>query len=292
MAIRVTQAWKTQSNINRLTQSRSEIASLQEKAFTGKNVKRASDAPQEWVGIETLQSSQRDQSVYAQNADRAQGILNAQDRALGAASDILKRVRELGIGASSEVALDDHHSAAADEMASIREQLVGLANQEYAGRFLFAGTAYDSRPFDDAGNYLGNTEEPAVRVSRENTVIQGMDGSGIFKGPIDVFQVIDDFQAALQNEDSDAVFDLLDEMADMQDQVVDSRRRVGVYQSRTEDLAMLATEMDTTLQQLVSNKTDSDPISIYTQIQSMQSTYEATLQISASSFQRSLFQFL
>jgi hypothetical protein len=43
---------------------------------------------------------------------------------------------------------------------------------------------------------------------------------------------------------------------------------------------------------LVSEKVDADPIAIYTQIQAMQSTYEATLQISAGSFKQSLFQYL
>lgn len=292
MAIRITHGWQVQRNIRQVSGVRSGIAELQQQAFTGKRLHKASDSPTDWSNVETLRSHQKDQSTYATNADRAYGVLTAADRTLGSASDIMKRVRELAVGAASEAAVDEYHTAARLEITALREQLTAAANGEFAGRYLFAGTAYDEPPFDAAGTYTGTTDEPSVTIGRDNTVLQGVDGSTVFKGPIDVFQVMDDLDAALAAEDADAVFDLLDDISGSHEQIVDARSRVGVQQRRTEDLQVLAQEMDGMLNQLVSEKVDADAIGIYTQISAMQSTYEATLQISAGTFQRNLFQLL
>jgi flagellin-like hook-associated protein FlgL len=98
--------------------------------------------------------------------------------------------------------------------------------------------------------------------------------------------------AAFGAQNADGVFDLIDEVDASLDQVLYAQQRVGTNQLRSEDLGETAAQMDITLQQLVSEKVDADPIAIYTQIQAMQSTYEATLQISAGSFKQSLFQYL
>ncbi len=292
MAIRVTHGWQVQANIQRLTSSRSSIAQLQEQAYSGKRLERASDGPLHWNMVETLSSNQRDQGQYTENSSRAQSILGIADNTLGSVSNIIKRVKELAIGAASEASVAEYHSAALTEVDSLKEQLVGFANQDYAGRYIFAGTAYDAPPYDATGTYSGATDEPSVQVSRQSQVLQGLDGSTVFNGPVDIFGMMDDLSTALAAEDADGVFDLIDEVDGALDQVLRAQQRVGTNQRRSEDLGEVAAQVDITLQELISEKVDADPIGIYTRINAMQSTYEATLQISAGAFQRSLFQFL
>ncbi|MFT6145116.1 MAG: flagellar hook-associated protein 3 FlgL, partial [Myxococcota bacterium] len=232
MAIRITHAWQAKANIQRLTASRSNIGSLQEQAFNGKKLQRASDGPQYWNTVETLSSNQRDQKQYTENSSRALSILSIADGTLGSVSNLIKRVKELAVGGASEQSVDLFHSAALTEITSLREQLVGLANQEYAGRYVFGGTAYDTPPFDATGTYTGSTDEPSIQVSKRTKVLQGIDGSSIFKGPTDIFGLMDDLAAAFGAQNADGVFDLIDEVDASLDQVLYAQQRVGTNQLR------------------------------------------------------------
>ena len=289
---RVTHRWRMMRDISRIRSIGSSISSLQEQAYSGKKVIRASDAPSDWVGIENLRSAQTDQGTYAQSADRAYTVLSAIDRTLQSASDVFKRVRELAVGAASEVASNEYTQAAALEVESLREQLLGYANQKHAGRALFAGTAYDGAAFDATGTYVGSNDEPTVRISEGDYVVNGFDGATVFSGPTDVFQVLADLKTALDAGDSDEVHNLLGAIDESHTQLVTARSRVGVYERRTEDLQLVAAELESTLAELVSNRVDADPIAIYTQLASMKTTYEATLQIASGTFATGLFSYL
>ncbi len=292
MSGRIAFAWLTQRGITRTSQMRAQLTELEEQAISGKKVNRASDAAHDWERIEQLSSRRRDQEQYSLNADRAVGGLDAMDRALADAGNILKRAWELTVGASSEVSRDDYMRAAASEIKGLRDSMFSIANRSFAGRALFAGTATDGDAFDNAGTYIGTHDEPAIRVGDADYVKGAVDGEEVFGGATDVFLLLDDAETAMLAGDGDAAAALLDRFEESHSHIAESRSKVGVDQRRAEDQNELVRELSLLLTDLEERATGTDLIETYTKLSAMRTSYEATLQITAQSFTPTLFQLM
>jgi flagellar hook-associated protein 3 FlgL len=289
---RVTLSYVTQRNIARMTNAHSESARLEQQAFSGLKVERASDASGEWVRIERLRSRRSDAETYTANAERAVGVLDAVDRALDDAGQEIKRAWELAVLSANETSGTNYQDAAAIELRSIRASMVSIANREFDGRSLFAGTAYDAPAFDDNGNYLGTTDVPTIRVSDNDVLAQGFDGSAVFQGTEDIFGLLSDVEAAMVANDADAIAGMLDRFERAHDQILLTRADAGSFQRRADDLSETQSSLELLLADLVDREVAADPIATYTQLNALRGTYEASVQVASKSIGKSLFDYI
>ena len=185
-------AFRTERSKARISSAKTEMAKAEETAISGLKVRRASDDPSRWPEINSLQSALDDQKGYLGNVNRVESLLNAADQSLGSATKLVTRAREMAIQLTNEIYTGVDRAAAANEIDTLRSQLIEVANTQMNGRYLFAGTAYDQQAFDDTGAYLGNTDEPEAKIGNNATLRTGWDGTQVFQGAVDVFQVLDD----------------------------------------------------------------------------------------------------
>jgi flagellar hook-associated protein 3 FlgL len=134
----------------------SELASQQEKLTSGKNINRLSDDP---LGAAQAERALTRLSRVAseQRALGAQsGAITLAESTLGEASNLMQSLRELTVSAGNAALSVSDRNTVAQQMSSLRDQLLTLANHTDAnGIPLFGGLGSPSVPF---------SEDPVTRV--------------------------------------------------------------------------------------------------------------------------------
>jgi len=82
------------------------------------------------------------------NLNTNQSYLSATDAALSSISNNLAEIRGAALGALGTTATDTQRGATAQQVGEAIRQLVDAGNQKFRGRYLFAGTGTNVRPFD------------------------------------------------------------------------------------------------------------------------------------------------
>ncbi len=134
----------------------------------------------------------------------AMGYFEHQDAAFSDVNEILTRATEIAAQAANETNSAAERTAAAKEVAEIREQLISVANSTYLGRYIFAGSA-DNNPaysldgantFTSPGdgsltdaNYAystntGSDQTRSVPITNDLSVQLNQDGSTVFNNAI------------------------------------------------------------------------------------------------------------
>ncbi|MFH1466335.1 MAG: hypothetical protein ABIO70_18265 [Pseudomonadota bacterium] len=281
------------ARLSSLTQAASrvsaELSTIQEQAVTGLAVLRPSDAPEQITSIHALSSQLADQSIWSSNAGAIMSNMDVADSAIDSMADIISEARALATQLSSGTYSDAELDQGAAEVLGMLEDLIGLANTDVGGRYLFAGNSYGSPAFDDTGAYLGDTDAPTARTGATQEVATGFDGSALFQGDVDIFSALSDLAAALSSHDRDAVADTLGDLEAATDQLTDARAQVGEAFNSADDAANVAANMEVLLASALDDKTAADSVATYTRLAELQNTYEAVLQIAAASQSTNLF---
>lgn len=188
---------------------RGKAESLQGQIGSGERLERSSDDPVAAARLRTLARSERLREVDSRASDMAEGNLSLTDQALGSVADIVVRVRELAVQASTATMAADQRAAIGVEVESLRTNLLLLANsRNIAGHALFggqtAGTAYvDAAP---GATYVGTATIEGVEIGEGQSVVPGLVGPELFEfsaasGATDLFTAIGTLGAALKTGD-------------------------------------------------------------------------------------------
>ena len=266
-----------------------DLNSLKEQAITGRKVNRPSDAPASMGKIVRVREEAANQDVFKDNASWAQSLIGTVDTLLGSATNHMKRIQELSVGMSNETYSDTDRAAAALEVDAIKEDLLRLANTEVGDRYLFAGSSYDVPAFDSAGVYVGDTDPPEILIGTENWVEAGWDGSEVFQGNVDIFQVLTDLSTALNANIPGDVRSLLSDIDTGLEQTIEAHQDVGWAFAKTDDALVLAEHLEVDFTKHLSALVDADPAESYLRLQEAQMAYSAALQVAAGGMNMGLF---
>jgi flagellar hook-associated protein 3 FlgL len=266
-----------------------ELNTLKEQAVTGRKVNRPSDAPASMGKIVRLREEAANQEIFQDNASWAQSLVGTVDTLLGSATQAMKRIQELSVGMSNETYSATDRRAAALEVDAIREDLLRLANTEVGDRYLFAGSSYDVPAFDSAGTYVGDSDPPEILIGVDNWVQAGWDGSDVFQGNVDVFQILTDLSTALNSNIPGDVQGLLSDINTGLEQTIEAHQQVGWAFAKTDDALILAEHLEVDFSKHLSALVDADPAESYLRLQEAQMAYSAALQVAAGGMNMGLF---
>ena len=172
-------------------QHSSALSRLQEQAATGQEINRPSDNPTDANRILDLRAESRSMERYVNALNDVVSTLDFSSSVIQQISDQMIDAR----GALTSVSTGGTESegtrhALADQLNSILEQVVSLANTQLSGHSLFAGAASDAAPYtverDNAGNitrviYQGSYEERNVAVAPGIEVSAVLIGRNLFQ---------------------------------------------------------------------------------------------------------------
>lgn len=133
--------------IQQLQSDQVAIQRLQEQISSGRRISRPGEDAAAAQKGQTLQRLLEQKSQAQTNAQTAQSYLDASDTALANVSDLLNNVRGLAVEAANDASTDATRQAAAQQAAEAIQQLLGVGNQNFRDRYLFAGSRLDQSPF-------------------------------------------------------------------------------------------------------------------------------------------------
>ena len=151
----------------------SKINNLQEMAASGKRVQKASDSPGEAFRILHLRAEQTAYKTYSKNLDDAITNMDQVSAVMEEISTALQRSQQLLVQGANATLNADNRVAIGNEIDSLLEQMVSMANSKMRGRFLFGGDRLSEMPYDvvrkkdriASVTYVGSQKELLVPVS-------------------------------------------------------------------------------------------------------------------------------
>ena len=274
-----------QLNLRRLAAKQDEMSSM-------KKLRRPSDSPVDTVSALRLRSDMGRNTQISRNIDDAIGWLGVADNSLSAVVDQLERVRTLSISARNASADLPAREALASEVEKIRETLLGLANTQYNGRAIFAGTAAGTETFDENATYVG------VNAAVERTIAPGVrvqinvNGDEVFgSGSSNLFVAINQLANAIRTDP--AQLDTLVADLDTRTQTIQGAlSTVGTRYKRVETMKDRNGADALTMKQNLSNVEDADMAQTMVDLQMQEVAYQAALAATGRAIQPSLVDFL
>jgi len=170
------------------TQS-SVLVRLQEQVSTGLRVSQASDDPGSAVKIMDLKRRSASLETYLENLSFASSTLTESLNAMQEISTSLTRVKELLTQAISGTYNQANRASMAEEVDTLLEQAVSLANTSTMGQYAFAGQNVAATPYVAHRTdgqitevaYAGSLEHMVVPVNSRTTVESQLVGAEIFR---------------------------------------------------------------------------------------------------------------
>jgi flagellar hook-associated protein 3 FlgL len=290
-----------------MSAQQAKVSEMQTQLATGKQVLRPSDNPEQAALIQRLSTALNRQDVYESNIDSINSRLGAEESALLAAEDVMQRIRELAVQASTDTVSSDGRQIIAAEVTSLRDQLVSLANStDVSGNYVFSGSMVRTLPFSENASgdlvYQGDQNRMLVDVSDQRQLALNRPGNEAFSSVlrevdgvserVNFFTVIDDFSAALKDNDQTQLQSSLAEVSDLTQNMAISIADVGSRLRITESQLDSLTETKLRYQTLLSNAEDLDYATAITQLTSEIMSLEAGQSSFAKISQLSLFDYI
>lgn len=184
MTLRISTAGLYTQGLQGLLMRQQQVARTQQQLITGNKLEVAADDPTGMAQAQRLDHALASLEQQGKDAGLLEHRLRSQEQALSDVGSHLTRARELAIQANSPVLSDADRKSIADELRSIRSEVLSIANREDgAGRRLFAGGRDGVIPFADNGgsvSYAGDDGRNLIEVAPDLTVADTDAGSDVF----------------------------------------------------------------------------------------------------------------
>lgn len=289
--MRVTERAIFESGKVAAAEARERHAAAVDKASTGLAMEHPWDsADAARVAREKIAVAQA--GAIATVAERSSEELNAVDGALASVVDTLTSAAELAVQmANGTYNAEDRLRAAAQARAQWTNALAAL-NVEVAGRYLLGGTEDQAQPFDPVtGTYQGDDGVRTIEAGPGMSIEVSLRADQFIvgaSGGVDVLGALDRFADALEADDVAAIRASLGELQTGIAQVARGRSQVGSMQLSAEAAALTSREVELAATERKAALTDADFVDAATELALAERALDATLSVTAKSFQLSL----
>ncbi len=171
--MRVAQSTMYQQFVRSMNDNLSAYMESGLQSSTQKKVNRPSDDPVGMTRILNYRASIAQNQQFESNVSTAKGWLTTADGALSQTQTILTKLMEKASQASNGALTDENRVQISFEVRQLFQQLVALANTEYAGSSIFAGHKIEN-----------NAYEIGLGVSTMDPNLQTMENADGTKGPV------------------------------------------------------------------------------------------------------------
>jgi flagellar hook-associated protein 3 FlgL len=301
MSIRVTQgmmSMQTLSNLNRNNSTRSDLAN---QASTGLKINKPSDNP---VGVTyalRYRAELASNEQFQTNADAAVSWLDFTDTTMQQATDVMQRLKELTVQASSSTVPQSGLDAIKLEVEQLKEQLGNIGNAQIRGKYIFNGQNYNQPPYELSSTVTNfaqiDTDSGAVKyaIGDQSTFQVNTPGSEFFGAstdPDNVYKVMDDLIAALGRGDYSGIGAQSKKIESRSTKMQAALSEVGARTNRVELVQTRLDDRNLNLTTLQAKIEDADIAEVMIKSTTAQTIYEAALKSSASILQPSLMDFM
>ena len=303
MTMRVTQGMTSRSILQDLDNSRSRLGTIQREISSTKRISKPSDDP--FGTGRTLQLSGELEGFkqFKSNVDDGTGWVTATEASLSHITETLQRARELLIQGGNDSNGQVAREGIAAEIEALTEAVKQEANVTYDGRFIFAGTETETRPYELGANdeFSGN-EGSIKRVIGTgvelpiNVNIKELLGEGNAAGDNKLLDVMRDIVTDLRGGTEENAENLrgtdLSRLSDNLDELTRVRAVVGATTNRLTTAGTRIEQLEEASLQQLSQVRDTDMPQAIVEFSTQQTAYETALRSAAQIIQPSLMDFL
>ncbi|MFF2018091.1 flagellar hook-associated protein FlgL [Paenibacillus sp. NPDC058177] len=289
-------------NINRNARTMNDT---QLQLSSGRKINKPSDDP---VGITyslRYRAELSSNEQYTKNVDTSLSWLDFNDTVLGQAGDVIQRLRELTVQASTgsnpQSALDSIN----EEVKQLKEQLVDISNSRLNGKYIFNGEKYDTKPYDFVKGADG-TYDVSQAITTDTGYIQYIVGEGV-QMPINIsgndvfghtgdtdnlFSIINNIADGLKAGNITAVSNQLEEIDTRVEKILSARSEIGAKTNRVELMQERLSDLNTNLTDLQAKTEDADYEGLIMQSKIQENIYNASLSVGAKIISTTLVDFI
>ncbi len=303
MANRITQNMLNSQFMINLQRNYQRMDDLNMKMTTGRRINRPSDDP---IGLSFAmryrsQSSEIEQ--YQRNVDNAKSWLDYTDTILDQTNQVLSRINELTIQASTGTNSLDAMKASAQEVEQLKNQLTNIGNTVFRGKYIFNGQLTNMKPFDETNPEKSTTHKAEIsyEVNQGVFVPISINGNDVF-GPANLngvdstnpnlFAVVDRVVQCLKNNDTKGSANMLKLIETTHNRLQDIRSSVGAKINRVDLTDQRLKDASSNVVSLLAKTEDADMGEVITQMKMDENVYQASLSAGSKLIKPTLMDFL
>ena len=282
----------------RMTELTGKANALQVQISTGKKLTNPSDDAAAAAQVAEFDRRDADDAVYKTNLTLAGSLLQQADTTLGQIGKQVQKALELTTQAANGTLNAANRSSVGDQIASIRDALLGLANAKDArGLPLFGAAAGTDAVTMVNGRYTysqANVSDIPIADGQSVDVSVGADRVFQAGANDDTLNVLNTLVTALKSggDASATVKDAMDKLKAANDNVATVQASVGAREARVELQQGLQQAASTDRAQLRSSIEDVDPVETITKLQQTMTVLQATQASFTKLTSLSLFDYL
>ncbi len=293
--MRITQHITYNTYINDLMRKQESIYDLHRQLSTGKRVNTPSDDPVKTDDILSTKSLLSDMGQYERNIDDGMSYLSIVEQSLDSAKDVITTLQEHAVEQASGTKDAQTRANAALVVNNLFKQLLSLANTAYDNKYVLGGYKVETEPFDSAGAYLGDLSKRSIKTGANTTVEIGVNGGEVFSGSaggVDVFQIISDFETALNANDTTAIANAIDTLDEAFSQISNAVSDIGGKVTRLTQTKNSIVNSTLELKTTVSGLEDADLTSVISELKLSQIALEAAMTSAGKVFSINIFDYM
>ncbi|WP_157469923.1 flagellar hook-associated protein FlgL [Desulfobulbus elongatus] len=279
-----------QSNLSRTSTA---LNQLYLKASSGVEVSSASDNPAAVGSILGCRSDIVKGERYVENCKHVQDTLSSSEVSMDSIERLLTRAKEIAINGANDSLSEADRATLADEVSQLQQELLDLANAKSGNTYLFAGYNDQTQPFSGSPvTYNGTADHQMIEISPGTTVAKNITGEELFMSPVNLFTTLEDLHTALTSGDSATVSAMLTPLEDAAEQVRGQLSSLGNTSARMDDMISLHENSLLLVKSTLSRHQDADLTEVLSEIAKMETSLQATMQVTARVSSLSLMDYL
>ena len=239
--MRISTSWAQHTAVNSILGQQSRLQQTQMQLSTGKKILTPSDDPVAAARSIDLNQGIKQTEQYQSNINAARQRLSLEDGVLQNATEVLHKIKELGVQGLNATNSPSDRIIIATEMESLNEHLVGLANTRNAnGEYLFSGfksatQAFSKNTVSGGYTYAGDSNQRTIQIGETRQIADGDPGINVFGTPANslpaagananIFEAIGRFAADLRSNAPSSAS--LDDVASALDKILTVEASIG-----------------------------------------------------------------
>jgi flagellar hook-associated protein 3 FlgL len=291
-----------QAFVNSVDQISNQLNTDQLEMTSGLKMQQPSDAPDQVSELLQARAALATSQQISTNLSSVSTEVNTAEQSLESAVNLFTQVQTVAAEAATGTATASSRAQDAQELQSIEQQMVGLANTSIQGRFLFSGDSdqtqpytYDSTQPDPVSAYQGSASTREIQNPDGTTFPVALTAQQIFDSTdptTNVFTTINNLVTAMQNNDQASIQTQVDGLSGVASYLNQQLAFYGTTQDTISDATNYAQTQQTQLQSEISNLQDADETSTILDMTQAQTQLQAALQSKADIPQTTLFDIL
>lgn len=283
-------------SVNVINKTSNRYDSLLTQLSSGQKISKGSEDPilaQKAIYLNNLQTKN---AQYTKNINDAKSIIDYSESIIGQAGDLLTRLKELTIQSASDIINTESRDAIVQEVNQLIIEMTNLGNQQFNGKYLFAGTNTTTKPFELVGdpatgvNYSGNNGQIAFNISENAQLVSNVSGDTAFLETInEMINVRDSIQAGDVSDIGSVALNLVENGID---RLINIRTELGAKSNIAESNLSRLSTLDTEIESSLSSLIGVDIVEKQVELTGVEVSYQASLSIVSKMHSMSIIDYL